>query len=83
MGYVPGKGIGKHGTGIAEPINESVHKGRRGLGFFLDGLEKEDVEWELEKVCIITLFYQHRDGEMMRGWVSCSAFFYSFFFYRS
>ncbi len=50
MGYVPGQGIGKHGTGILNPIDESTHKGRRGLGYYLDGLEKEDVQWELEEV---------------------------------
>ena len=50
MGYVPGQGIGKHGTGITEPISESMHKGKRGLGYFLDGLEKEEVEWETEEV---------------------------------
>ena len=47
MGYKPGGGLGKSGTGIAEPIEESVHKGRRGLGYMLEGLEKEDVNWEL------------------------------------
>ena len=50
MGYIPGKGIGKDGTGIAEPISESTHKGRLGLGFILQGLETEDVKWEEEKV---------------------------------
>ena len=50
MGYIPGKGIGKDGTGIAEPISESANKGRRGLGYILEGLEKEDVKWEFEEV---------------------------------
>lgn len=50
MGYIPGKGIGKHETGIAEPINEASYKGRVGLGYFLKGLETEDVQWELEEV---------------------------------
>ena len=59
MGYVPGKGLGKDGTGIAEPISESMHKGRRGLGFILDGLEKEEVEWELEEVCFGSCFVLH------------------------
>ena len=58
MGYTPGKGIGKHGTGISEPISESIHKGRRGLGFTLEGLEKEDVEWELEDVSHKYTLYQ-------------------------
>jgi hypothetical protein len=50
MGYVPGKGIGKFGTGIAEPISEAANKGRLGLGYLLKGLESEDVQWELEAV---------------------------------
>ena len=50
MGYMPGRGLGKLGTGIAQPIEESMHKGRRGLGYLLDGLEREDVKWELEEV---------------------------------
>ena len=50
MGYVPGRGLGKDETGIAEPISESTNKGRRGLGFILDGLEAEDVKWEFEEV---------------------------------
>lgn len=53
MGYVPGKGLGKMSTGITEPVEESLHKGRRGLGFDLDGLEKEDVKWELEEVHVL------------------------------
>lgn len=52
MGYTPGEGIGKHGTGIAEPISEPSNKGRHGLGFLIEGLEAEDVKWETEKVCV-------------------------------
>lgn len=51
MGYVPGKGMGKYETGIAEPITESSNLGRHGLGYLLEGLETEDVKWELEEVC--------------------------------
>lgn len=57
MGYKPGRGLGKLGTGIAEPIEESVHKGRRGLGYMLEGLEKEDVNWELEEVSVHRFAY--------------------------
>ena len=53
MGYIPGQGIGKDGTGIAEPISESANKGRLGLGYILEGLEREDVKWELEDVSYI------------------------------
>ena len=50
MGYKPGLGLGVSGTSITKPIQESLHKGLRGLGYNLEGLEKEDVQWELEEV---------------------------------
>ncbi len=50
MGYKPGMGLGLHSTGITAPLEESMQQGRRGLGYDLDGLEKEDVQWELEEV---------------------------------
>ena len=50
MGYTPGEGLGKAQTGITKPVEESAHKGRRGLGYLLEGLEKEQVLWEEEEV---------------------------------
>ena len=50
MGYKAGEGLGRSGGGIVNPIEESMHKGRRGLGFVLEGLEKRDVHWEEEEV---------------------------------
>ena len=50
MGYQVGKGLGKFGTGITQPVEESIQKGRRGLGYMLEGLEKEEVQWEQEEV---------------------------------
>ena len=50
MGYKAGEGLGKTSSGRAEPVEESIHKGRRGLGYILEGLEKEDVKWEQEEV---------------------------------
>ena len=50
MGYQLGKGLGKFGTGIKQPVEESIQKGRRGLGYMLKGLEKEEVQWEEEEV---------------------------------
>ena len=45
MGYVPGKGLGKTESGISEPIQQSMHKGRRGLGHMIAKLQREDVQW--------------------------------------
>ena len=63
MGYKPGFGLGKTHTGITAPIEESLQKGRRGLGLSLDGLEKEDVKWEQEEVWLLIfntiLIYTH------------------------
>ena len=53
MGYKPGTGLGLRSTGITVPLEESMHKGRRGLGYDLEGLEKEDVQWELEEVSFV------------------------------
>ena len=55
MGYQKGKGLGKLGTGITQPVEESVQKGRRGLGYMLEGLEKEEVQWEEEEVRLYLL----------------------------
>ena len=55
MGYRPGEGLGRSGTGITAPITEGLHKERRGLGYYLEGLEKEDVKWELEEVTRISM----------------------------
>ena len=50
MGYKAGKGLGKEDGGITKPIEDSAHKGRRGLGFSLEGLEKDEVDWKPEEV---------------------------------
>lgn len=50
MGYKPGEGLGKTGSGMSTPVSESLQKGRRGLGYMLEGLEREDVHWEMEDI---------------------------------
>ena len=52
MGYKLGEGLGRSSTGITTPIEQSTQLGRRGLGFGLKALEKEDVKWEEEKVSV-------------------------------
>ncbi len=59
MGYKPGTGLGKESEGIIEPIEESAHKGKHGLGLTVFGLEKRKLTWEPETVHHIksVLFY--------------------------
>lgn len=51
MGFKAGQGLGKVGQGIIAPIKESDQAGRRGLGFKVEGLERETVDdQEIEQV---------------------------------
>lgn len=50
MGYKAGEGLGKFGQGRSEIVEASKQRGRRGLGFEIEGLQADDVEWvETEK----------------------------------
>ena len=68
MGYKPGMGLGRDNEGIAEPLEESTHKGRRGLGYDLDGLEQEDVQWELEEVSDNDPVLSDNDPVLINNW---------------
>ena len=53
MGFQVGEGLGKFGQGRSEIVEASKQRGRRGLGFAIQGLEADDVEWvETEKEVI-------------------------------
>lgn len=50
MGFKEGQGLGKDSQGIAEPIEQSKQKGRRGLGFELTKIEvNPELEWSASK----------------------------------
>lgn len=48
MGFEQGRGLGRHGQGRADIIEASQQRGRRGLGFKVDGFDDKDFTWEEE-----------------------------------
>ena len=82
MGYRSGEGLGKTQQGITAPITESLHKGRRGLGYNLEGLEREDVKWEEEEVLYLrhpsarlSVFFVWRAHILWCAWETLQRFF--------
>ena len=54
MGHEPGRGLGRTGEGVVEPIKASVARSKVGFGTEgVNELEPEDVEWEEEEVCLL------------------------------
>lgn len=57
-GYQPGKGLGKHGQGIVEPVKASEQKGRRGFGYVPKEYEDEvPIDPEQEKISVVEQLY--------------------------
>ena len=50
MGYKTGQGLGRSGEGITTPITQATQLGRRGFGYSVTGLGREEVKWEEEEV---------------------------------
>lgn len=49
-GWESGKGLGRHGQGMSQTLETDQHLGRRGLGYHIEGLEPENIQWETEEV---------------------------------
>ena len=49
MGYEQGRGLGRYGQGRADIIETSQQRGRRGLGFRVEGFDDKDFTWEEEE----------------------------------
>ena len=55
MGFEQGRGLGRFGQGRADIIETSQQRGRRGLGFRVDGFDDKNFTWEEEDKVRATL----------------------------
>lgn len=53
MGFQQGGGLGRFGQGRADIIEASQQRGRRGLGFRVEGFDDKDFTWEEEEEVIL------------------------------
>lgn len=49
MGFEEGRGLGRYGQGRSDIIETSQQRGRRGLGFRVEGFDDKDFTWEEEE----------------------------------
>lgn len=77
MGFEQGRGLGRFGQGRADIIETSQQRGRRGLGFRVDGFDDKNFTWEEEdkveivehKACIPSCTMPPPTKEEMEDWV--------------
>lgn len=53
MGFEQGGGLGRYGQGRSDIIEASQQRGRRGLGFRVEGFDDRDFTWEEEEEVVI------------------------------
>lgn len=53
MGFEQGGGLGRYGQGRSDIIETSQQRGRRGLGFRVEGFDDKDFTWEEEEEVVI------------------------------
>ena len=54
MGFQQGGGLGRYGQGRSDIIEASQQRGRRGLGFRVEGFDDKDFTWdEEEEACTV------------------------------
>lgn len=49
MGFKEEGGLGRYGQGRSDIIETSQQRGRRGLGFRVEGFDDKDFSWEEEE----------------------------------